>query len=410
MEHITLTAVALFVLAYAAVSGKINRTIFTPPMLFAAFGLCMGDAGLGLVHLEVENPVIHFIAEMTLVLVLFTDASRINLNHLKREHNIPVRLLALGLPMCMVVGSLAAWLMFPSLGPWQAAVLGIMLAPTDAALGQAVVSDEQVPERIRQGLNVESGLNDGIALPILFFFICLAMTYGEEGQDNFLAVISAQLILGPIVGILVGYLGGKLIGWGRESGWMNQEFANLSALGLALLSFAGAEWVGGNGFIASFCGGMILGNTARPICNRIYEFAESEVRLLTLLTFLFFGAVMLPRAFHSFTPIVLLYAVLSLTVLRILPVWISLLGLRLRKSTILFVGWFGPRGVASILYGLLLLEETSMGMGEEIFNMMVVVVSLSILAHGMTARPFVKAYGKGIAAFEEAPEHREIKV
>ncbi|CAM2070390.1 Cation:proton antiporter [Sulfidibacter corallicola] len=408
MEHLSFFAVALFILAFGAISRRIETTAITPPMLFVLFGYLIGPGALNLIHMEKDHHLIHLLAELTLVLVLFTDASRIDVTRLRKEHDIPVRMLALGLPMCMLFGALVALPLFPELDFWNAMVLAIVLAPTDAALGQAVVSSERVPIRIRQALNVESGLNDGFALPVLLFFLCLAM-HVESGHDNnFLKLAFLQLTLGPIAGIAIGYLGGKLVDWGHHSGWMSHAFIGLSSLGLALLSFAGAELIGGNGFIAAFCAGAALGNTLREPCEALVEFGEAEGQLLTLLTFLFFGALMVPPALPHIDLQTVVYAVLSLTAIRMIPTMISLWGMKLRPATIGFLGWFGPRGVASIIYGLLLLEEAELQHRHMLFNVTVIVVLVSVIAHGLSAWPGVQWYGGHIEQGPQAAEHKTV--
>ena len=393
MEHLTLAAIALFILGFGSVSGRIKTTMLTAPILFVAFGFLLGPEGLALMDLDTEHPIIHFIAEITLILVLFSDAARIDLKRLGREHALPVRLLGLGLPLTMIMGGGIAWLLFPELGLAPALLLGIVLAPTDAALGQVVVSSERVPVRIRQTLNVESGLNDGLALPILIFFICLSGVPGV-GEGNWLTLAAMQLILGPLVGIGSGYLGGQLVLWGQRSGWMSDTFQSLSFLGIAFFAFAFAEEIGGNGFLAAFTAGLTLGNTAKGMCQSIYEFGEAEGQLLTLLTFLFFGAVMVAPAFEHVNTHILLYAFLSLTLIRLLPVALSLIGLKQDRYSLLFLGWFGPRGVASILYGLLVLKHLEGDIAESIFNITVITVFFSVLAHGFSAWPGVKWYAK----------------
>ncbi len=413
MNNLIFAVIAAFILAFGAVSNRLTRTVITAPMVFVAFGLLLGSSGLGLVKADTENPLIHFIAELTLILVLFTDASRINLKQLLREHRIPMRLLGLGLPLTMLLGTLAGVLLLPGWSVWEALVLAIILAPTDAALGQVVVSSERVPVRIRQALNVESGLNDGLALPVLLFFVCLAGATGAghgESTDNWLKFASMQVTLGPLVGGLVGFAGARLVSWGQSSGWMAKPFQELSALGLALLSFAFAELVGGNGFLAAFCAGLAVGNTGRHLCECLYEFAEAEGQLLALLTFLIFGAVMLPPALEHFNVELALYALASLTLVRMLPVSLSLIGLKLRPATHLFLGWFGPRGIASILYGLLILDQVGLGRREELFSITVLVVLGSVAAHGLSAWPAVNWYASRVKAKadETRPEHKAV--
>jgi len=412
MNHAILAVIALFTIAFAAVSGRIGRTYITPPMAFVFFGALVGGLGFDLIPLDAEHPAIHLIAEITLIVVLFTDAAGINLARLRLDHKIPVRLLALGMPLTMIAGAGAAYALFPNLGFGGAMLLAIILAPTDAALGQAVISSPRAPRRIRQALNVESGLNDGIALPILLFFICFAGQSTDVGAENWLLLAGKQLILGPLMGAAVGYFGGKLLLWGQRTRAITESFEALSSLALAILSFAAAEVIGGNGFLAAFTAGLILGNTAKGICHNIYEFAETEGQLLALLTFLFFAAVMLPPAIEHFEPAMLVYAVLSLTVIRMIPVALALLGSRLKPATNLFLGWFGPRGVASIIYALLVLEE-SLPFREELFHIAMITVLLSVFTHGLTAWPAVNAYGRTMRPHEKpgpdgvlAPEMR----
>jgi NhaP-type Na+/H+ or K+/H+ antiporter len=390
----TILVVALSVLAFGLISGRIERSIITAPMVFVVLGLLVGRWGLAIVPSEIETPLVDTLAAITLVLVLFTDASRIDLKLLRRQHSLPVRLLGVGLPLTVAMGMVGAYLLLSGITVWEAALLAAILAPTDAALGQAVVNSPKLPVRIRQALNVESGLNDGLALPVVLIFLSLAA--GQQGKEvgEWLWFASLQVGLGPLAGILVGFVGGKLVMWGQRTGWMNHSFQDLSSLGLALLAYAAAELIGGNGFIAAFCAGLTLGNTARSICTCLYEFAEAEGQLLTLLVFMVFGAIMAPRALEHFSWLHLLYAVLSLTIIRMLPVVVSMLGRRLGWVTVFFLGWFGPRGIASILYVLLLLEESSVPGREVILSVVMTTVLLSVFAHGLTALPGTNWYAK----------------
>ncbi len=395
-ELLVFAVVAAFILGFGSISGLIQRTVLTPPMFFVAIGLILGGGWLDLIHLDVEGEFVTTLAELTLVLILFTDASRIDLKLLRRDHTIPVRLLSIGLPLTMILGALLAIGILPSLSIWEAVVLAVILAPTDAALGQAVVSSPRVPVRIRQALNVESGLNDGIALPILLFFISLAAVSSSAISADpayWIQFAAFQIILGPIAGVVVAYVGGSLIFWAENKGWVDEAFQRLVALGLALLAFALAELIGGNGFIAAFCAGMTLGNKFRSVCGRLYEFAEAEGQLLTLLTFMLYGAIMLVPALVDVTWWIVLYAILSLTIVRLLPVAISLLGQQLQPQTFLFLGWFGPRGIASILYCLLVLERAELVGRDVMYSTIMTTVLFSIIAHGLTAVPGANWYG-----------------
>ncbi len=403
MESLALVVVALSILAFGLISGRVQKSVITPPIVFVVIGLLVSQTGLGLLKFDIGNQAIHLLAEITLVLVLFTDAARIDLRALRHEHDLPVRLLSFGLPMTIIFGTLVATILFKNLPLWESMILAIILAPTDAALGQAVVGSPLVPVRIRQALNVESGLNDGLVLPALLITLSLATTEPGESAGFWVQFIALQLLLGPMVGIGVGYIGGKLVELGGRSGWMNHTFQDLSALGLALLAFAGADLVGGNGFIAAFCAGLTLGNCSRAICECLYEFAEAEGQLLTLVIFMIFGAVMAPMVIDHLTWQTVLYGLMSLTVIRLVPVATSLLGARLQWDTVLFLGWFGPRGLASILFALLVVEDSSLPGREMILVTVVVTVLFSIFAHGLTAYPGAKWYSRRVQRFGQKP-------
>jgi len=401
--------VGIFILAFGLVSAKLEKGIITPPMVFVAAGIVAGPAFLGILDLEVESPIVHMLAEATLVLVLFTDAARIDLSLLRRDFGLPVRMLSVGLPLTILAGMGVAIAIFPEFSIWEAAILATILAPTDAALGQAVVSAKAVPVRIRQALNVESGLNDGIALPILMLFIALAnVEASPEPASYWITYALLQLVLGPAVGVATGFLGGRILHWGTRVGLVNHIFQQLASLALALVAFAGAEAVGGNGFIAAFAAGLTLGNTARGICTCLYEFAEAEGQLLALLAFLTFGAAdVFPGAWNLGIPVVL-YAVLSLTLVRMAPVSVSLVGSGLAPVSHGFLGWFGPRGLASILYVFLILEELQTPATDTIFQVVIVTVLLSVFAHGLSASPGAAAYAARInKAIARKPSHVE---
>jgi len=406
--------IALFILCFGFISKRIQKTFLTPTIVFVVFGMIIGKEALGIFDTEIESSVIHIIAEFTLIIILFTDASRINLKQLVTEHTIPVRLLLFGLPMTIILGAIAAAYVFNYLTFWEAALLAAILAPTDAALGQAVVSNPRVPVRIRQSLNIESGLNDGIALPIILILISITGAEEHRQSASFWFKFSAyQVILGPLVGIIVGYCGGKLVALSSRKNWMSREFQDISSLGLSLLAFSAAELIGGNGFISAFTAGLTIGNTSRSICACLYEFGEAEGQLLTLITFMIFGAFMVLPELSGINWRIALYAVLSLTVIRMIPVAISLIGLRLRLPTILFLGWFGPRGIASILFALLLVEESNITHGNEIFSVVMITVLFSVFAHGITSVPGSNLYAGIIERLKhpkkEMPEHLEVK-
>jgi NhaP-type Na+/H+ or K+/H+ antiporter len=313
------------------------------------------------------------------------------------------------LPLTIILGLMVAVLLFPAFSFWEAALLAALLAPTDAALGQAVVSAKAVPIRIRQAINVESGLNDGIALPAVLLFAALASAQNaptEAGEWVMFGLL--QLTLGPATGVIVGWAGTRLLDEASDRGWTNSAFQGIGILSLAIFTYVMAELIGGNGFIAAFIGGMVFGNTIRHPCTYLFEFMESEGQLLMLIAFLVFGALLLPEGLAHANATTVLYAVLSLTVIRMVPIALSLVGAGLRFPTKFFLGWFGPRGLASILFVLLILEESEVAHRDEIFATTIITVALSALLHGITAAPLAKRYGTLAARMGDCEEVRPI--
>ncbi len=373
-------------------------------MAFAGLGVVVGGAGFGVVELSVEGAFIHGLAEIALVLVLFVDAARIDVSRLGSEHDVPLRLLGLGLPLTMVAGTGAALLILPGLELWEAVVLGVILSPTDAALGQAVVTNSAIPVRVRQALNVESGLNDGLAFPVLLIVLSLAMETEAGGVGSWALFVAGQLTLGPLAGLLIGGAGAAAVEWAARRKDMNRAFIQISVLSLAILAFGTAEVIGGNGFIAAFVAGMVVGTRSRTLLDAVEDFGETEGQLLNLVVFLIFGAVLLPTVLGDLTAAHVLYAVLSLTVIRMVPVALSLTGTRLAPVTVLFLGWFGPRGLASILYVLIISEGAAEGLAglSGIVAVAYLTVALSILSHGMSASPLASWYARHIGSRSDA--------
>lgn len=402
-------AITLALVAFGLVSRKLEGSVLTGPMLFSAFGFVVGPAILGIVPLQISNEAVHLLAEVTLILVLFSDAANIDLSQLRRDHNLPVRMLVIGMPLTIALGMLAAMLLFDGFTLWEAALLAAILVPTDAALGQAVVSNRLVPVRIRQALNVESGLNDGIALPfVLIFAACASAMHGDTNAGEWIAFGIKQVVLGPIAGIAIGYVGARLVATCYSRQWMSETAEGMIALGIAFGAFALAEVVHGNGFIAAFAAGLTFGNTLQQKCRFLYEFAESEGQILVLLTFTVFGAAMLPQALNDVTLVYVIYAIATLTVLRMLPVRLSLIGTGVKPVTSAFLGWFGPRGLASVLFVLLILEDMGLDRESPIFSVVMLTVGMSVVLHGVTAGPAARRYGMLSQRMGECEENRPV--
>lgn len=406
---VELLVVALSVFAFAMFSQRSSLSPVTAPMVFASVGLLLGTVGVGWFDLSLDSEVVSVLVEGTLVLVLFTDAARIDLRVLRIEAALPVRLLGVGLPLTIVAGTVAAMLLFDDLSWVEAALLAAVLAPTDAALGQAVVSDRRLPVRIRQTLNVESGLNDGIMVPVVTVLLALSVAEAEvAGAGAWGEFVARQLGFGLTVGVLAGAAGGWLLHRRVAAGEVEETYRQLAALAVAAGAFAGAETLGGNGFIAAFVAGLTFARVATAECADVREFTEDEGELLTVLTFLVFGAALAAPRLTNFTWEIGFYAVASLTVLRVVPVLIALAGSGTLLQTRLFLGWFGPRGLASILFALLVSQELGGAGADTILDITVWTVLLSIFAHGLSASWWAGRLGNRLAGRHTMAEHVQV--
>jgi NhaP-type Na+/H+ or K+/H+ antiporter len=399
---------ASVVFAFGLVSRRLEGTILTAPIVFVAAGMVLGPSGLGLVEFGLDDHTVLLLGEIALALVLFTDAARINLSVLRQNEGLPLRLLGIGMPLTIAFGTAIAALLLTNLSFWEAAIVGTVLAPTDAALGQAVVSNPRVPARIRQALNVEAGLNDGLSVPFLALFLILAVEEEHLSANLWIRFTLEQIGLGVLVGIGIGLVGGWLVSRASGNGWMTGSFQRLALLALALIAWALADTIGGNGFIAAFVGGLAVGPTVERTGEQLIRFTEAEGQLLNLGVFFVFG-VLAVGLVGTLTWQVALYALLSLTVIRMLPVAASLLGTHLRGVSVLFAGWFGPRGLASIVLGLIVVAEAPQLTGaSEIEVVVASTVFLSVLLHGVTAAPLSAAYARRVGGMSaDAPEKRE---
>lgn len=407
MAVLALAVVAGFVIAYGTISRRIEDTWLTGPIIFVSFGILIGGDAFGVLDAGMDNDPIRFLAEATLVLLLFSDAARIEPRLLRQEKQIPIRMLAIGLPLTIALGAAVAAAVFTELEFIEAALLAAILAPTDAALGQVVVTSTKVPARIRQAVNVESGLNDGIALPIITVIAAIAAAEAEvTSTSGWTTFAIEQVGWGLAAGVAVGYVGARAIDWASSAGWMDGVYRQLAALSMAVGAFALASAQHGNGFVAAFVAGITFATVAPEACEDALEFTEDEGQLLALLTFLVFGAAIAGPRLGDVRLDIIVYAVLSLTVIRMIPVTLALTGAKLRWETHLFLGWFGPRGLASILFGLFILEEAGIGAAEEIVLIVTWTVLLSVVLHGATSAPLAKRYGARVD--QMMPEHPDM--
>lgn len=395
MDMLAVLIVMGAIFIWGVVSARVTRADLSAPIVFVAVGgvLAATDLVDGPSAPETLTPLV----EITLVWVLFSDAARVPVQKFRSDLGQYVRLLGVGLPLTILAGwALATWL-FPELGLWLALVVGAALAPTDAALGVPVVTNPVVPSRVRRLITVESGLNDGIATPVVMLAIAGAASAEGIADAPGLGEALLELLIGAVVGAAAGGAGGWLLSVARRQGWAAEDFVGIAVLALALVAYSGAVTVEGNGFVAAFCGGMAFGATAGRRGETELVFLEQASGLVSLFVWLAFGAIALPLMLDNVDLVTVLYAVLSLTLVRMLPVALAALGAGLDRNTVLFIGWFGPRGLASLVFALLTLEELGAD-ADEAVAVIGMTVLLSVVAHGLSASPLAARYGRSAAA------------
>jgi sodium/hydrogen antiporter len=387
-----LATIALLLIGFAAVSRRLEELNITAAMFFTAVGLLAGPA-LGLLDFSVGSEEVKLLAEITLTLVLFADASRISVRALRRDYTVPVRLLGIGLPLTIAAGAVLGLAVLPGVSLVEALVLAIMLACTDAALGQAVVTDRRVPSRIRQGLNVESGLNDGLCVPL--FFIAIALAEAETGTTaghSAVQLVLEEIGYGLIGGGVAGVLGGLALRLATRRGAIEPYWMQILTASSALLAAGLALGLGGSIFIAAFTAGFAFGTLRPDQGGEVTYLVDEGGELFNAVTFIVFGAVILGSVLNELTWQLALYAMLSLTIVRMLPVAVAMMGTGARPPTLAFLGWFGPRGLASIVFGVILLDDADLPHEQTLLLGVVATVAISVFVHGLTARPLTDRY------------------
>ncbi len=397
MEYQNLAVIAGFIFLYSLLATRLERTRINGALVYVLVGFLCSNYVFNLIDIRIGGEGLKTLAELTLALVLFTDSANTNLSTLRRFETIPIRLLLGGLPLTIAMGIGVGCLIFGDLAFFEIALLATMLAPTDAALGKPVVTNPQVPDSIRESLNVESGLNDGICVPVLLFFLALAVGDTESGQAaGLMARLTLQAIgIGLAVGIIGGSLGSRMVAFFARRNWVAGTWLQLPVIALALLCFASAQWLGGSGFIACFVGGLLFGGMAKRDKQQFLDAAEGVGDALALVTWFVFGAAAIGLTWHQLTWQIFAYALLCLTLVRIIPVFICLFGTKLKFETKLFIGWFGPRGLASIVFIVLVQDKSLPGSGILVTTVTWTIL-LSVLLHGLSANPLSRFYGTRI--------------
>lgn len=395
--------VATFLLVYTALSGRVERSWLSGPVVFTLGGLILGPAALGLLRVDIASAEVRVLAEGTLAMVLFTDAANADLGVVRRNLALPGRLLLIALPLTIVLGFAAALAVFPGLDPLAAALVATILAPTDAALGKPVVTNPAVDATVREGLNVESGLNDGICVPVVVILLEFAVGTRVAGHTaaSMLQVVVEELGIGLAVGLAATGCAILLLRTAVKLDWVSESWIQVPVVAVGVVCYAGAQAAGGSGFIACFVGGLMVSWLSPRRKHDLLRGAESIGETLAMLTWLAFGAVAVGQMMGRLNISVLLYALLSLTVVRLLPVFLCLTGTGMNAVSKLFIGWFGPRGLASIVFGVIVFNERLPG-NDTMETAVVCTVLLSVIAHGMTANPLLSALGSRLGSSRES--------
>ena len=391
---------AFLVILFVSQSARLGQVHLTGPIVFLVAG---GVVGLALVDAEGDGAAIRTLAEVTLVLVLFHDAAELQPRELRADSVFTGRLLLVGLPLTILTGFLLAEALFPELGIWLSLLVAAALAPTDAGLGTATVLNPVVPTRVRRILNVESGLNDGLATPVVLLAVAAAAGSEREG----LGEAALELAVGALIGTGIGYLAGRLLERARDHGWAETALLPIATLAVPLVAYYGAHELGSNGFIAAFVAGTAYAASQTRVADLHATVGLTGLTstFLGYAVWMVFGVV---ASAHLATVVSwrnLVYAVLSLTVLRMVPVGISLVGSGLRPQTVGFIGWFGPRGLASVIFALIAYESLDADPAvTTVLSVIATTVCLSVLAHGLTASPWAQRYGSWVSRTRPAVE------
>ena len=394
-----LATLTIFAFAFSVIAGRIERSAITGPIIYIFFGLIGGPIGLGFLDIDIKAVELRVIADLTLALVLFLDAANANLSVLRSHSVIPRRMLLIGLPLCIALGTWVGTLIFPDMPVFEVCVLATMLAATDAALGKGVVTNKQVPARVREGLNAESGLNDGMCVPVLFVFLALATGKAAESDSGELALslVMKEIGIGAVVGLGLAYVGARLIKVCQSLNWFTDVWQQIPVVTLALACFTTAQSLHGSGYIAAFVGGLLFGYLADKQTHTLVMAGEGIAELLAMLTWVIFGAAVIGQAWSIMTWDIVLYSLLSLTVIRMLPILIALTGSGVNFETKLFLSWFGPRGLASIVF-MIIVAGYDLGSESILEKVVVCTITLCVIAHGLTANVWAKRLGQKAAS------------
>jgi sodium/hydrogen antiporter len=382
----TAFVLTVLVLCYAVVSGLVKRWYIAPALIFVAFGMALGPFGFGVIDAGTDTASFTILAQLALTVILFNQAAMLDLPSVVRRGHVTFRLLVIGIPLAIVLGTGVALLVMPVMPLWEAVCLAAIVAPTEVALIDALLEDRRIPERVRHALSVESGCYDGLALAAMLAALALAseQTDPDPGRWGWFAVRTEVVSL--TVGLGIGVIGGLVIARSCQRGWMSDTWAQLATVALALVCFEVGERLHGSGFVTAFAGGLAYSMMMlRAGAQLPSQVTDAAGQLLELMVFAMFGSYAVIVGWRDADWRVVLFAVVALIVVRLVAVSAALVGTDLPARSRLFIGWFGPRGIGTLVLGLLMIERGEIQQSAMITQAVVVTVTVSLVVHSLTA-------------------------
>ena len=397
MHHSTSLALAVLVLGYALISQRVERNYLAPALIFLILGITLGPFGFHLLDAGPRTEGYTVLAQLALTMILFVQAAKISPDRIGAQRVLSIRLLVIGFPLTLLLGALTAVLVLPVLPWWEAVCLAAIVAPTEVALIDALLEDRRIPEPLRHAMSVETGLYDGLALAALLLALAFASQRTDPSAGHWAWFIFSTEILSLLIGVLVGGLGGLLVKWSRRRSWISDTWAQLAMLALAFICFQLGEWTHASGFVAAFTGGLAFSFASRRKAAEEMptQVPDAAAQLLELMVFAMFGAFAVVDGWRHADWRVVLFAVLALLAVRIVAVLVALIGTGLPTPQRLFVGWFGPRGIGTVVLGLLVIDRGEIENADLIAIVVVVTVTLSLILHSLTARPGIRWLSAG---------------
>jgi NhaP-type Na+/H+ or K+/H+ antiporter len=381
----------VLVLCYAVVSGLVKRWYLAPALIFVLFGIILGPFGLGVIDIGTDTASFTVVAQLALTVILFNQAVQLDLSTVFRRREVTFRLLVIGIPLALTLGTVTAVLVLPVMPLWEAVCLSAIVAPTEVALIDALLEDKRVPERIRHALSTESGFYDGFALAAMLAALALASEQSDPDASRWTLFLVRTEVVSVVVGLAIGAIGGLVIARSQKREWMSDTWAQLATLAVALVCFQVGEGLHGSGFVAAFAGGLAFAFMAKRIgVPPDTQVSDAAGQLLELMVFAMFGSYAVVVGWRDAGWRVVLFAVLALFAVRMIGVGVALIRSDLPARNRLFIGWFGPRGIGTLVLGLLVVERGQIEQESLITQVVVVTVTLSLVVHSLTAWPGIK--------------------